>query len=118
MPHHDDIENPPVFIGELVLTQFAETFIRIEGDRTRRRLQIASEDFHESRFAGTVGPDETITVPFPEFDGNIFEQRLRAELHRDIGGRKHSIPLFDTGKPVILPNRRVSAQMKFYGSVA
>jgi hypothetical protein len=92
--HHDDVEHAHLFERELILAQFAETFVRIEHDVAAARFEIAAEDFHEGRLAATVGADEAVAVAVAELDGDVFEQRLRAELHRDIGGGKHGKNLY------------------------
>ena len=91
--HHDDVEHPHVFVGELVLTQFAEANVRLEHDGARTLLQVAAENLHERRLAAAVRADETVAVAFAELDRDILEQGLRPELHGDIGGRQHSASL-------------------------
>ena len=85
MPHHDDVQHTHVFVCELVLTQFAKPFARIEHDGSGSRFQITAQNFHEGRFAGAIGSDQAITVSFAELDGYVFKQRPGAELHGDIG---------------------------------
>jgi len=36
-------------------------------------LEVAAEDFHESRLAATVGADQTVAVARGELDRNVFE---------------------------------------------
>ena len=71
--------------GKLVLAQFAHALVGIEHDVAGGRLQIAAEDFHEGGLAAAVGADQAVAVAIAEFDGNVFEQRLGAELHGNIG---------------------------------
>src|SRR5690606_4816024 len=69
------------------------------------RLQVAAENFHEGGLAGAVGADQAIAIAVTEFDGHIFEQRLGAELHGDVGG----------GQQCLLPDQqggRGSGSMK------
>ena len=87
--HDHGVDDGEVFVGELVLAQFTQTHVRLEHHLAAGRLQIAAEDLHEGGLAATVGADQAITVAFAELDGNVFKQRLGAELHRDIGGGKH-----------------------------
>jgi hypothetical protein len=54
-------------------------------------LKIAAENFHEGRFAATVGPDQAIAIAIAKFDRNVFKQGLSAELHGDIAGDEHAI---------------------------
>ena len=84
MPHQHHVQHAVVFIGELVLTQFAEALALVQHDFARALLQIATEDLHEGGFAAAVGTDQTVTVTVAEFDGDVLEQRLGAELHGDI----------------------------------
>ncbi|CAI8783898.1 protein of unknown function [Methylococcus capsulatus] len=87
VPHHHDVQHPLVLEGELILAQLAQTHVEVERNITGGRLQIAAEDFHEGRLAAAVGPDQAITVALAELDGDVFEQRLDAELHGDVGCR-------------------------------
>ena len=86
VPHHDDIENAHILIRELILIQFAKTFILVESDSPGSSFPVTTQNFDERRLAGTVSPDQAVTVSFTEFDGNIFEQGLGAELYGNIGG--------------------------------
>ncbi len=86
MPHNDSIKYGECFKSELVLTQLTDALIRIEGNIAQRRLQVAAEDFHKSGLSATVGADQAVTVAAAKFDGNVFEQRLTAELHGNVAG--------------------------------
>ncbi|MNP88199.1 hypothetical protein D3C85_05780 [compost metagenome] len=85
--HHHDIEYAHFFKRKLILAQFTQALIRIEHDGTGRRVEVAAEDFHESGLAAAVGADQAVTVAIAKLDGNVFKQRLGAELHRDISCR-------------------------------
>ena len=36
-----------------------------------------------------VRADQAVTIAFAKLDGDVFKQRLGAELHRDVSGGKH-----------------------------
>ena len=57
--------------------------------RDAKELQLAAEDLHEGGFAAAVGTDQAVAVAVAEFDGHVFEQRLGAKLHGDVGGGDH-----------------------------
>jgi len=82
--HDHGVDHGEFFVGKLILTQFTQANVRLEHDLTAGRLEIATEDFHEGRLAATVGADQTVAVAAVEFDRNVFEERLGAELHRDV----------------------------------
>ncbi|MNN75023.1 hypothetical protein D3C81_1912880 [compost metagenome] len=86
MAHDHRVDHGEFLVGELVLAQLAQAGVRLEHDLTTGRLQVAAEDLHEGRLAATVGADQAVAVAVVEFDGNVFEQRLGAELHGDISG--------------------------------
>ena len=73
----------------MVLVQFAEPQAGLEHHITRTRFEIAPQDFDEGGFTAAVRTDEAIAIAIGELDGDAFEQRLGAELDRDVGGRKH-----------------------------
>ena len=49
--------------------------------------------FHEGGFAAAVGADQAVTVAIAKFDGDVFKQRLGAELHGDVRGRNQKTVL-------------------------
>ena len=89
--HHDHVQHPYLLEGELVLAQLAQPHAGFERHVARRGLEVAADDFHEGRLAGTVGPDQTIPVAFPELDADVFEKRLGAELDSEIGSGNHGV---------------------------
>ncbi len=82
--HDHGVNHGEFFVGELILAQLTQTHVRLEHDLTAGRIEIAAEDFHESRLAATVGTDQAVAIACAEFDRNVFEQRLGAKLHRDV----------------------------------
>ena len=94
MAHHHDVEHAHFFKRELVLAQLAQALVRVEHHVAGARLEIAAQDFHEGGFAAAVGADQAVAVAVAEFDGNVFKQRLGAELHRDVSGGKHGKSLY------------------------
>ena len=84
MAHHHHVQHALVFVGELVLAQPGHALVAIERDIARGRLQIAAQDFHEGGLAAAVGADQAVAVAVAEFDGDVFKQRLGAELHGDV----------------------------------
>ena len=86
MAHNDRIQHAELFKRKLILAQLTDTLIRVEGDVAQRRLKIAAEDLHKGGLAATVGANQAVTIAAAKFDGNIFEQRLTAELHGDVAG--------------------------------
>ena len=89
--HHHDVKHAQIFVGELVLLQLAEALARIDRYISGAGLEVPTKNLHERRLAAAVGADQPITIAFAELDGNVFEQRLRAELHGDIGRRQQGI---------------------------
>ena len=85
VPHHDGIDHRAILKGELILTQLAHSFARIDADVSGSGFEIASQDLHEGGFAAAVGPDQAIAVPLAEFDGDVFVKGPGPELHDDIG---------------------------------
>src|SRR5438874_1000119 len=84
-----DVEHAHVFVRELVLAQFAETLAPIDRDRTRARLEIAAEDFHERGFAAAVCADQSVAIALAKAQRDVFEEGLAPELHGDVGGAQH-----------------------------
>ncbi len=94
LPHlavadHHHVEHAQVLEGELVLAQLAQSLVRVEHHVARARLEVAAEDLHERRLAGTVRADQAVAVAVAELDGDVLEQGLGPELHRDVGGGQH-----------------------------
>ena len=57
-------------------------------------LELAAEHLHERGFAAAVGADQAVAVAIGELDGDVFEERLGAELDGDVGSGEHSrIPI-------------------------
>ena len=86
MPHHHDIEHAHLLVGELILTQLADTGIGIGRYVARAGLEFAGQDLHEGRFAAAVGADQAIAMAVAEGHGDVFEQGFGAELDRQICG--------------------------------
>jgi len=84
--HDHGVDHAEVFVGELILAQLAQAHVGFEHHLTGRRLQLAAENLHEGRLAAAVGADQAVAVAAAELDGNVFEQRLGAELHGDVSG--------------------------------
>ncbi|MNN48907.1 hypothetical protein D3C81_1634080 [compost metagenome] len=91
--HDHRVDHGEFLVGELVLAQLAQAGVRLKHDLACGRLQVTAEDFHEGRLAATVGADQAVAVAVVEFDGNVFEQRLGAELHGDVSGRNQVLVL-------------------------
>ena len=89
--HHHYVEHALIFVGELILLQLAEPLAGIDRYISGAGFEVPTENLHERRLAAAVGADQAITVAFAELDGNVFEQRLRAELHGDVGRREQGI---------------------------
>ena len=85
VPHQHDVEHADVLETELVLAQLPQPLASVERDVASRRLEIAAEDFHERRLAAAVGADQAVAIAVAELDRDVLEQRLGAELHRDVG---------------------------------
>ena len=88
LQHH--VEHALVFVGKLVLAQLAQTHARLDRHIAGSRLQVPPQNLHEGGFARTIGTDQAVAVAFAKLDGNIFKQRLDAELHGDIRGSDHA----------------------------
>ena len=56
-------------------------------------LELAAEHLHERGFAAAVGADQAVAIAVGELDGDLFEERLGAELDGDVGGGKHVCPI-------------------------
>ena len=87
VPHHDHVQYAHFFVGELILTQLTQSLIGIQADVTSRWLKVAAQNLHEGGLAAAVGSDQAIAIAFAKLDRDIFEQRLGAELHGNVGGR-------------------------------
>jgi hypothetical protein len=77
--------------SKLVLAQDAHFFGARDG--ALGRLELASEDFHESGFAGAIGSGNGVTAPGHKSTGDVLEEDARSEAHRDIVDRKHNPPI-------------------------
>ncbi|MCY1356831.1 hypothetical protein D9M69_432950 [compost metagenome] len=84
--HDHGVDHREVFIGELVLAQLAQARAVLHHHLAAGGLQLAAEDLHEGRLAAAVGADQAVAVAVAELDGDVFEQRLGAELHGDVCG--------------------------------
>jgi hypothetical protein len=103
MPHHHGVDNEAILESELILAQLAHAFASVNADIAGSRLQIASQNFHESGFAGTVCAYQAVAIAIAEFDGDIFEQGLGPELHSNVGcGDQNFFLKKDLEKPSIL----------------
>ena len=89
MTLHDDIDDPLVFVAELVLAELPEPEARLQHHIARALLEIAAQDLHQGRLAAAVGADQTITVAVGELDRHPLEQGFGAELDGEIGCREH-----------------------------
>ncbi|MNF27539.1 hypothetical protein D3C84_81960 [compost metagenome] len=86
MAHDHGVDHVEFFVGELILAQFTQAYVRLQHDLAGGRLQVAAEDFHEGRLAATVGADKAVAVAVAKLDRNVFEQGLGTELHGDVSG--------------------------------
>ena len=93
MTLHHHVEHALVLVAELVLVQLAQAQAGLQHDLAGTRLELAAEDFHERRLAAAVGADQAIAIAIGELDGDVFEQRLGAELNGDVGGGEHGVPI-------------------------
>ena len=89
MAHDHCINDAEFFVSELILIQFAQTFIGVQRYVARRWLQLTGKDFHEGGLTAPIGANQAIAVAFAEFDGDVFKQWLNAKLHGDIRGCDH-----------------------------
>ena len=89
VPHQHHVQHAHVFVGKLVLAQLAQAHAVFNRHFAAGLLQIAAQNLHEGGFARTVCADKAVAVAFAEFDGDVFKQRLRAELHGDVVGGNH-----------------------------
>ena len=58
----------------MVLLQEGETLARGNGDTALGGFQLSGKDLQKSGFSGSVGSDQAVTVPFCEFNIDIFKQ--------------------------------------------
>ena len=86
---HHHVEDALILIAELILVQFAEAHPGLQHHIARARVEIPAEHLHERGLAGAVGADESVSVAVDEFDRDLLEQRLGAELHGNIGSGEH-----------------------------
>ncbi|CUJ08852.1 Uncharacterised protein [Achromobacter aegrifaciens] len=89
--HHDDVQHAQVFKRELILAQLAQAHARLQRHVARRGFQVAADDLHEGRLAGTIGPDQPVAVAFPELDADVLEKGFGTELDGEIGGGDHGM---------------------------
>ncbi|MNY38620.1 hypothetical protein D3C86_1732580 [compost metagenome] len=86
MAHDHGIDHAELFVGELILAQFAQTHVRLQHHLTAARFQVVAENFHEGRLTAAVRPDQAVTVAAAKLDGNVLEQGFGPELHGDVSG--------------------------------
>lgn len=86
MAHDHGVDHAEGLVGELVLAQFTQAGVLLEHHLASGRLQVTAKDLHEGRFAAAIGADQAVAVAVVEFDRDVFEERLGAELHGDISG--------------------------------
>ena len=91
MAAHDHVEHALVLVAELVLIQLAEPHARLQHDVAGARLEIAAQHLHERGFARAVRADQAIAVAVGEFDRDLLEERLGAELNGDVGSGEHIV---------------------------
>src|SRR5690606_3268828 len=105
MAHQYHIQNPHIFVGELILSQLAQANARIQRDIARGWLEVPPDDLHECRFARTVSANQAITVAFAELDTDVLEEGLGAELDGEVGSGDHLVwnSRKKWVKPFILP---------------
>ncbi|RMU70218.1 hypothetical protein ALP23_05335, partial [Pseudomonas syringae pv. apii] len=82
--HDHGVEHGELFIGELILAQLTQTHVRLQHHLPTRRLEVATEDFHERGLAAAVRANQAVTVTGAKLDRDILEQGFGAELHRDV----------------------------------
>lgn len=86
MFYNDSIKYGECFKSELVLMQFIDVFIWIEGNIVQCWFQVVVEDFYKSGFFVIVGVDQVVMVVVVKFDGNVFEQWFIVELYGNVVG--------------------------------
>jgi hypothetical protein len=117
MPHHDGVDNEAILESELILAQLANAFTSVNAYIAGSRLQIASQNFHESGFARTVCAYQAVAVAVAEFNGDIFEQGLGPELHGNVGcGDQNFFLKKDLEKPFILYVSQVKFRIHLRGA--
>ncbi|RMQ07034.1 hypothetical protein ALQ09_05660 [Pseudomonas viridiflava] len=84
MTHDHGVEHREFFVGELILAQLTQSYVRLQHHLTARRLKVATEDFHEGGFAAAVRANQAVTVTGAKLDRDVLEQGFGAELHRDV----------------------------------
>lgn len=89
--HIDDVEDRDVLVVVMVLLQKAHAAILVDRNRAGGRLLLAGEDLHEGRFAGAVRADQAVTAARREFHRDVFEKRLLAEAHGNVGSCDHLV---------------------------
>ncbi len=87
--HDHGVDHGELLVRELILTQLTQAHIRLKHHLAAGRLQIVTQNLHKGRLAAAVRADQAVAVAAGKLDGNVFEQRLGAELHGDICGRDH-----------------------------
>jgi hypothetical protein len=66
MAHQHDVEHAHVLVGELILLELAQPFVRIERDVAARRLEIAAENADQRRLAAPLAPIRPVPIPVTE----------------------------------------------------
>ena len=84
IPHNNGIQYRISVIFEMVLLKERKTLAGSNGDISVGCFKLSGKNFKESRFSGTVGTDQAITVPFCEFNIYIFKQRFFADSQSNI----------------------------------
>jgi hypothetical protein len=71
---HHDVQDALILVTELVLVELAHAQPGLQHDVARARLQLATEDLHERRFAAAVRADEAVAVAVRKLDRDVLEQ--------------------------------------------
>jgi hypothetical protein len=65
MAHRHDVEHAHVLVGELILLELAQPFVRIERHVAAGRLGIAAENADQRRLAAPLAPIRPYRFPSP-----------------------------------------------------
>ena len=88
----DSIQDHLAVVFILVLLQEGETLAGCHGDSAVGGIQLSGQDLEEGGFAGAVGTDDPVAVPFRKFDGNVFKKCSFSETECNTICCDHAVP--------------------------
>jgi hypothetical protein len=102
MTNDDRIEDGFFIKGKLILVEDSDALPGTDGDFASVRLDVTGQDFEKSRFPGTIGTNEAITVARGEFYIDVLENDSFAIGQSDVGCVDHDFSFNKKHKAIFL----------------